>query len=84
LHSKDYREGDSPVKKTLSDLALPLHVADEFLEKCSYNVNLILYIITQTILLLLLTMKTIIRTFLHYNQADSIFTTLRKLPGGLN
>jgi hypothetical protein len=29
-------------------------------------------------------MKFIIRTFLHYNQADSIFTTLRKLPGGLN
>jgi hypothetical protein len=30
LHSKDYRDGS---KKTLSDLALPLHVADEFLEK---------------------------------------------------
>jgi hypothetical protein len=33
LLSKDYREGNSAVKKTLSDLALPLHVADEFLEK---------------------------------------------------
>jgi hypothetical protein len=33
LHSKDYREGDSAVKKTLSDLALPLNVADELLEK---------------------------------------------------
>jgi hypothetical protein len=38
---KRHRKGDSAVKKTLSDLALPLHVADEFLEKCSYNVNLI-------------------------------------------
>jgi hypothetical protein len=29
MHSQDYREGDSAVKKTLSDLALPLHVADK-------------------------------------------------------
>jgi hypothetical protein len=33
------REGDSAVKKTLSDLALPLHVADEFLMflSCQFN-----------------------------------------------
>jgi hypothetical protein len=68
LHSKDYREGDSAVKKTLSDVALPLHVADVLLEKCSHHVNLIQYTIKYTILLLL--MKIIIRTSLHYNQVD--------------
>jgi hypothetical protein len=31
LHSKNYREGESTVKKTLPDLALPLHVVDELL-----------------------------------------------------
>jgi hypothetical protein len=41
------------------------------LEKCSRHVNLIRYTINYTTLLLLL-MKIIIRTFLHYNQADSI------------
>jgi hypothetical protein len=61
LHSKDYREGDSAVKKTLSDLALPLHVADELLGKCSHHVNLIRYTIKCTILLLLLLKKIIIR-----------------------
>jgi hypothetical protein len=55
----------------LSDLALPLHVADELLEKCSHHVNLSRYAIKYTILLLLL-MKIIIRTFLHYNHADTI------------
>jgi hypothetical protein len=39
LQSKDYREGDSTVKKTLSDLALPLHVVDELLEKCTHLIN---------------------------------------------
>jgi hypothetical protein len=38
--------------------------------RCSHHVNLTQYTIKYTILLLL--MKTIIRTFLHYNQADSI------------
>jgi hypothetical protein len=38
-HSKDYREGDSAVKKSLSDLALPLHVVKELLEKCAYVIT---------------------------------------------
>jgi hypothetical protein len=36
LPSNDYREGESSVKKTFSDLALPLHAVDELLKKCSY------------------------------------------------
>jgi hypothetical protein len=36
-HSKDYREGDSAVKITLSDLALPLDVVKELLEKGNFN-----------------------------------------------
>jgi hypothetical protein len=39
MHLKDYRDDDSAVKKTLSYLALPLHVADELLEKRSHHVN---------------------------------------------
>jgi hypothetical protein len=63
LHLKD-------PKKTVSDLALPLHVAGELLKKCSHRVNLLQYTKKYTILLL---MKIIITTFSYYNQAFHTF-----------
>jgi hypothetical protein len=67
LHLKDYREGESAVKKTLLDLVLPLHVFDELLKKGTYVGTPINYGKKGQVNIIL----NLIRAFFHYKQADS-------------
>jgi hypothetical protein len=81
LHSKYYRKGEY-AEKSLSNLALPLHVVDELLEKLSYHLYLIRYTIKHTTLLLL---KNNANKNIPPLQSGRLgVTTLHKLPSILN